>query len=736
MIRRDMKQLAVFHIEKETTTVPLGCLRSLYLEKTADVIYIVLSGKLYGIVAVKEALKLNHNGEVDINRNYLTIDGYSIARAQEIFQRNRRIHKIPIVNKQEELLGEYSCWDDGLYIEQNLDRIMQEKTVSTVLNVEGTLYLIEPVEEKRKAYMRFRRYLDILQIEYVMLCKEKILDTLQEQAVYIFVDEDEKRGTMCLYGIDPGFCDEYEESPVWYDVFLHTDRTLRITTYKKILRQIERESYWKQMGIHKPEKFSCKRIDDKASFLLSEIQKKGIRCFVLLYENEKKILTDYWEQFNTKLQDRLKNRPISLVAPWSKGEEDPDFYGELYEKEDYKNGAAQREIFNGVRRFQYEMNLNGKYFNAKDGKRITCFQPEQYIGTVYLMGMCMIVGRHVEDQFTISSCLQKILQEKGYYYRVENCGVITRRDAEIENWIEKINHFHSNDIVIYQSSIGEVIGAPCISTSKIFEKYHIPTEWVMDNCGHCNHKVNQLIADNLFGMIKQGLLRNQKEPDHYGVSQINIHNIMQDYVRYKYLNRYFSHFNSNRFHKIGAIVMNCDPFHKGHRYVIEQAMKQVECLIIFLIRESRTLFNFEERLQMVEEGVRDIENIIVVPNGDFVLSENNFREYYVRREDEVAAINAKYDLNVFAEYIAGPLHISHRFAGKETGNNTMKVYNDVMKELLPSKGITYVEVPKMMIDGEIIRSSRIRRHIRKQEYGKAFIMMTEPTKRYLSRQLS
>lgn len=735
MTRRDISQLAIYQIKKETEFLPLHYLHNLYLDKTADVIYITIDEKMYGIVSVKEALIYNDQGKVEINRNYMVLCGYNIIKAKDIFQRNRRIHKIPVVNEKGELLGDYSCWDDILYIEQNLDRLMQEKIMKKLLYFDGILYVVEPVKEKRNIYMRFIEYLNKLQVRYAILSKEHFMEKLHEQSVYIFVDEDEKRGTMCLYGINPGIYNEYDENTLWYDVFSYTDKIVNITTYKRMLSQLEKESYWKDMRINIPEKLSCRKIDDKAICLLSAIQKKGIKCFCLLYENEKKESVDYWERFDKKLHWRLKNSPISLMTPWSKGEENLEFYGELYKEEDYKKGVAQEEIINGVRSFEYKVKIGGKYFNARNGRRITCFQPENYIGTVYLMGMCMVVGRHVEDQYTISSYLQRILLEKGYDYRVENCGVVSRRDAALDSWIEKINGFQPNDIIIYQSSVGQVIDLPCISTRKIFEKHQIPTEWVMDTHGHCNHKVNKLLADNIFDMILNHLSNKKMEFDNYELIQINIHDIMQDYVQCKYMERYFSYFNYERYNTIGAIVMNCDPFNKGHRYLIEQARKYVECLIIFVVEESRTQFNFEERFKMVEDGVSDLENIIVVPNGDFIFSMNNFSEYYVRRENEMVAINADYDINFFVDYIVGPLHITHRFAGEESRNDVMKVYNETMKRILPQRGITYMEIPKMTMDGEFISSSNIRRYLKKKEYDKAFKMMTKPARQYLAGQL-
>lgn len=43
--------------------------------------------------------------------------------------------------------------------------------------------------------------------------------------------------------------------------------------------------------------------------------------------------------------------------------------------------------------------------------------------------------------------------------------------------------------------------------------------------------------------------------------------------------------------KIGAIVMNCNPFTLGHRYLIETASKQVDTLYIFVVEENKSFLS-------------------------------------------------------------------------------------------------------------------------------------------------
>jgi cytidyltransferase-like protein len=50
----------------------------------------------------------------------------------------------------------------------------------------------------------------------------------------------------------------------------------------------------------------------------------------------------------------------------------------------------------------------------------------------------------------------------------------------------------------------------------------------------------------------------------------------------------------------GIIIMNANPFTKGHRYLIEQAAQQVEHLIVMVVEEDASRFSYAERKAMVE----------------------------------------------------------------------------------------------------------------------------------------
>ena len=209
-----------------------------------------------------------------------------------------------------------------------------------------------------------------------------------------------------------------------------------------------------------------------------------------------------------------------------------EFYDELYQNTDYEKGIAQQEIIRGVFSFEYKKHISGKYFNAKAGRKLTYFQPEEYIGTVYLLGPCTIIGGYVEDQYTIASYLQRYLLERGYAYKVENYGAMIRIDSEIDTRLCEIGKFCRNDIVIYLSRVGKAEGIQGESLEKIFEKYQIPSEWVIDGYIHCNHKVNKKVSDSVMRMIEPYLCDN---PQKY--KYIDICNDVKEYVYKKYVER-------------------------------------------------------------------------------------------------------------------------------------------------------------------------------------------------------
>lgn len=711
MIRRELSQLAIYECEETIETLPFTQFRNLYLKKTAEIIYITRRGKLYGIVSFGDVIRHDKDGEVCINKNFISLTGCNVIKAYRIFHEKKNIHKIPILDEQGILIGDYSRWDDMLYIQRNQDRIMCEMGINAAVKAYSAVYIINPVERENILYEQLLKYLSMCQITYKTLDKVEIVNNLLDNALYIFLNEDEMRGTQCFY-ISTGDCDR---------ISFEGERKVKFVTYKTLLMQME--EYICCAGIENGD-----LTNEKTNILLSALLKRGIQCFYLCTSAEK--ITEYENNFKREMDERLKIFPMSLKEPWpQKGcskEYYESFYEGLFQNKDYENETAQREIYAGACSFEYDRNIAGKFFNAKDGKRVTCFQPSEYVGTIYLFGRCTFVGFWVEDQYTISSMLQKKVNDRGYAYRVENyCGML-RNDAEIDSRLQEIEKFSKNDIVIVLTTkpVKNILGKSIV---KLFEENSVPSEWVTDALVHCNHKGNKVIADGIFNMIETNLLEQSVETEYIKKVPVDLYIVMQHYVQKKYLIHYFADFYPQKYHTIGAVVMSCAPFSVGHHYLIQRAKAQVEFLIIFIVEEDIYEIGFEERFKMVVEGTKDINNIKIIPGGDFVLSRNNFPEYYVRHNLKGAEINAEYDAHFFADYIAKPLGITYRFAGEEKEDGIKKIYNSALGRILPQKGIIFKEIPKKKLNGNAINTSVIRKYLKNGMYGLASEMLLNST---------
>lgn len=247
--------------------------------------------------------------------------------------------------------------------------------------------------------------------------------------------------------------------------------------------------------------------------------------------------------------------------------------------------------------------------------------------------------------------------------------------------------------------------------------------WCVNNSMHVNHKVNAMIADEIYEHICLGLDRELTDREEIS-KDIAI-------MGKAYVEMFFADFDRSAYERIGAIVMNCNPFTNGHRYLIEQALKTVDFLIIFVVEEDKSVFPFEVRMACVKEGVADLKNVMVVPSGDLILSQRTFPEYFVKIADEDIVKNVEYDITLFAEQIAPELGITHRFVGEEPTDGVTREYNEAMKRILPAHGIELIEIPRKEIEGRVISATTVRKCLETGDLESLDMLIPETTKRIL-----
>ena len=181
----------------------------------------------------------------------------------------------------------------------------------------------------------------------------------------------------------------------------------------------------------------------------------------------------------------------------------------------------------------------------------------------------------------------------------------------------------------------------------------------------------------------------------------------------------------------GAVVMNCNPFTNGHRYLVETAASQVDVLYLFVVREDRSVFPFDVRFRLVKEGVRDLRNVVVLDSAQYIVSGATFPTYFLKQDDPVARIQMELDVTLFGSRIAPFFGITRRFVGTEPCCPLTGGYNEAMKRILPGFGLEVVEIARKEVSSGVISASRVRELVGLKELSRLQEFVPESTRAYL-----
>lgn len=159
---------------------------------------------------------------------------------------------------------------------------------------------------------------------------------------------------------------------------------------------------------------------------------------------------------------------------------------------------------------------------------------------------------------------------------------------------------------------------------------------------------------------------------------------------------------------VGAVVMNCNPFTKGHQYLIETAAKECDRVYVFVLSEDKSHFSAKDRLEMVKQGTRNLKNVTVLPTGPYLISSATFPTYFLKEREKATQIQCLLDIEVFARYYAPKFGITRRYVGTEPLSPMTNQYNEALKAHLPGKGIELREVPRLMEENAPVSATTVR----------------------------
>lgn len=182
----------------------------------------------------------------------------------------------------------------------------------------------------------------------------------------------------------------------------------------------------------------------------------------------------------------------------------------------------------------------------------------------------------------------------------------------------------------------------------------------------------------------------------------------------------------------GAVVVNCNPFTLGHRYLIERAAAACDKLYVFVLSEDRSFFPAADRMELVREGVRDLPHVFVRPTGDYLISQATFPTYFIKEKAHAPRMQCELDLAVFADVFARTLHITRRFVGTEPNCAVTAAYNAALRDYLPPRGIEVVELQRIEAQGEPISASRVRALLQQGDFAGLRPLVPDVTYRYLT----
>lgn len=165
--------------------------------------------------------------------------------------------------------------------------------------------------------------------------------------------------------------------------------------------------------------------------------------------------------------------------------------------------------------------------------------------------------------------------------------------------------------------------------------------------------------------------------------------------------------------KVGSIVMNANPFTLGHQFLVEKAAKECDWLHLFVVQEEGSEFSFFDRFEMIKAGTRHIDNITIHPGSKYIISRATFPTYFIKDQGVVDYCHTAIDLQIFRQYIAPALGITHRYVGTEpqcvvTSNYNQQMYQWLGSPLLDYPNIEVVEVPRLTVREQPISASQVR----------------------------
>lgn len=182
---------------------------------------------------------------------------------------------------------------------------------------------------------------------------------------------------------------------------------------------------------------------------------------------------------------------------------------------------------------------------------------------------------------------------------------------------------------------------------------------------------------------------------------------------------------------IASLVMNLNPITLGHLYLIEYACTNYDYVHLFIVKEDKSVFKYEVRLELLQKATKEFNNLIIHPGSDYIISSATFPTYFIKSKDEIPDIYAKLDAEIFAQHICKALNINARIVGTEPYSKTTNMYNNILKSVLSNYNVSVVEINRLEDMKKAISASTVRQLLKEERFDEIKDIVPITTYNYL-----
>ena len=662
MIFIDRKYLAVVETERKEEFLLKKDLRQVFIERPSNVCYVETDGKLYGIVSFGDIL--NSEGDmVRINTGFVSLSREDVMKARKRFRASDTICEIPVV-KEGRLLGEFHKFDDELILERTRGFEYNAYAKMYFEKLERVALVKHPEvrDYKNKFFKRMKETLDRYKVNYDVIDFEQMVTEPEKYEMFLVVDEQERRGAELLMGL-------YEHKSYYF---------YRVVSYYGLITRLE----------------SSEVMDYGET--LNEFKKKGVDVILLTANHSDR---SYVQKIDAEMKQRFPRINNDLNELMKNYEE--DFFDELSGDREYMDNIETGYfVVEKDREAMRLRDVKSPYINVKNGERRTVGQPEDYTRTIFFYGPCLIIGSYVGDQYTIESCLQRMINEAGYKVRVVNLGCWGGNVSCVSRMISTLISEGDMIVALLEDLDISEEGFRRIDLWETIEKHQIPSKWMLDMPYHVNHHVCDIYAKEIFDEIFDEDYRDKEASEEFISQELDV-------IDKFFTKKYFYGVDLDRYDSVACIITNGNPFTNGHRYLLETASKDMDHVYLLCVQEDASIFSYPERYAMAYEAVKDLENVTLIPSGLFVGNVTGFPAYYARIYTKDTRAQARSHVEAYAS-IARLLKATHRYIGEEPMDKITNEINIACREILPKYGIETVILKRKEEDGTMITGTLVR----------------------------